>query len=201
MAITTRALGPTTAKVALPLVGDHLVRGPMFPKKVGAVCAVHRGEGVLLVVAVGDHLRGVIIRHVSADMALGIIRLGRRRRPSRAVELAVILRYLGWRRMRRIAATVRGAIFVGGLDTHWRRRCAVGEGLSCVGNPVSARTGAMRTRAVGSRRLFVVCTGGGGVGRVELVEAFVPGLLTFCLRRTVLVASVSGRFALVVEGA
>jgi hypothetical protein len=125
VAITPGALGPTTAKVALPLVGDHLVRGPMFPKEVGAVCAVHRGERVLLVVAVGDHLRGVIIRHVSADMTLGIIRLGRRRRPPRAVELAVILRHLGWwRRMRRIAATVRGAIVVGGLDTHWRRWCA-----------------------------------------------------------------------------
>lgn len=200
MAITPRALGPTTAKVPLALVGDHLVRGPMFPKEVGAVCTVHRGEGVLLVVAVGDHLRGVIIRHVSADMTLGIIRLGRRR-PSRAVELAVILRHLGWRRRRRIAATVRGAIVVGGLDTHWRGWCAEGEGLSCVGNLVSARTGAMRTRAVGSRRLFVVCAGGSGVGRVELVVAFVPVLLTFCLRRAVLVASVSGRFALVVEGA
>jgi len=70
-----------------------------------------------------------------------------------------------------------------------------------VGNPVSARTGAMRTRAVGSRRLFVVCAGGGGVGRVELVVAFVPVLFTFCLRRVVLVASVSGGFGLVVEGA
>lgn len=78
-----------------------------------------------MVVVVWDHLRGVVVRHVSADVTLGIIGLRWRGGPSCAVECMA----LGRRRVRRwrISAAVRGPIVVGGFDAHWSGWYAVGE--------------------------------------------------------------------------
>lgn len=101
------------------VVGHHVVGiAPMLvPKVAGAIPAVGRGKGVL-VVAVGNHLAAVVVRHIAADVALGVGGRGRlvAAGPG-AVECALVLR-LRWA----VTTRIRLVVLFGGIYTHWRRR-------------------------------------------------------------------------------
>ena len=101
------------------VVGHHVVGiTPMLvPKVAGAIPAMRRSEGVL-VVAVRNHLAAVVVRHIAADVALGVGGRGRlvAAGPG-AVECALVLR-----RWWAVTTRIRLVVLFGRIYTHWRRR-------------------------------------------------------------------------------